>query len=124
MPDSLNIFVADEEFLFRGVIEINWDYENNRPRSAAFKDSSGVSVVRDGGRVETDCISFLKSRKVSFAICKIQTGAVRKLDAVVKYVPTNDNIFRSEIHDSNERVQMRVSKPKKIRDHNVVVSKY
>ncbi len=110
--------------MFRGVIKIDWDYKNNRPSSAAFKDSSGVSVDRGDGRVETDCISFLKSRKDFFAIYKIQTDAVRKLDAFVKYVPTNDNIFHSEIHDSNERVQMRGSNPKKIRDHTVVASKY
>lgn len=123
MPDSLSIFIQDEEFLFRGVIEINWDYENNRPSSAAFKDSYGVSVDRDGGRVETDCINFLKSRKDFFAICKIQTGTVRKLNAVVKYLPTNENLYHAEIHDSEERVQMRGSKPKKIRDQAVIVSK-
>jgi len=113
MPDSLSINIEDQKFLFRGVIEINWDYENNRPSSAAFKDSFGVSVDRDGGRIETDCINFLKGRKDFFVICKIQTGKVRKLNAVVKYLPTNENLYHSEIHDSDERAQMRGSKPKK-----------
>jgi hypothetical protein len=52
MSSLLSPEFSDAENLFREVIENNWDYEENRPSSAIFKDSKGVSVDRDGGRTE------------------------------------------------------------------------
>lgn len=113
--------ISDDEFLYRGVIELNWDYENNRPSSATFKDSKGVSVDRDNFRQEKDCVGFLISKRDFFAVCKVQTKKVLELNAITKYLPVSDNEFHSEIHDSNERIQMRGKKPKKIRDASKVV---
>lgn len=118
---SLNPFIENKEYLYRGIIELNWDYENNRPSSATFKDSLGVSVDRDGGRLEENCISNLNNKKDFFAICKVITEKVRELDAYVKYVPEDDNAYHSEIHDSEGRIQLRGSKPKKIRDNSIIV---
>ena len=108
-------------FLYRGIIELNWDFENNRPSSATYKDSKGVSVDRDNFRQEKECLDFLLSKKVFFAVCKVQTKEVRELNAITKYLPVDDNEFHSEIHDSEERIQMRGKKPKKIRDASEVV---
>lgn len=121
--NSLNPFIENEEYLYRGIIELNWDYENNRPSSATFKDSFGVSVDRDCGRLEGNCISYLNNKKDFFAICKVITEKVRELDAYVKYVPKEDNIYHSEIHDSEEKIQLKGSKPKKIRDNAIIVFK-
>lgn len=123
MPDSLNPTIEDEEFLYRGIIEFNWDYKNNRPSSATFKDSKGVSVDRDNFRQEKECVEYLKEKKDFFGICKVKTRAVKELEALVKYIPTSDNIFHSEIHDSEERIQLKGKKPKKIRDNSKVVYK-
>lgn len=121
--DELNSKIENHEFLYRGIIESNWDYENNRPSSATFKDSKGVSVDRFGDRNEVDCIDFLNDKKKFFAICKVQVGKVRDENAIVKYLPELNNIYHSEIHDSEDRVQMKGSKPKKIRDAAIVVHK-
>jgi len=121
MPNKLSLIIDDEEFLYRGIIEHNWDYENNRPSSATYKDSKGVSVDRDGQRTEKKCITFLKNSKDFFAVCKVMTKTVKELNAIPKYLPIEDNPYHSEIHDSAERIQMRGSKPKKIRDASVVV---
>lgn len=123
MFKRLHPIVDDSEFLYRGIIEVNWDFENDRPSSATFKDSFGVSVDRDNWRKEADCIEFLLKKKGFFSICKIKTGKVRALNALVKYLPANDNIYHTEIHDSEERAQMKGSKPKKIRDLAEVVYK-
>ncbi len=123
MPENFSETIDDKEFLYRGIIELNWDYTNDRPSSATFKDSKGVSVDRDAQRSETECIDFLRNNKDFFAICKVQTDQVKELKAIVKYLPIDNNIFHSEIHDSEERIQMRGSKPKKIRDASEVVYK-
>lgn len=121
MPEILYPIIADDEYLYRGIIELNWDYENNRPSSSAFKDSKGVSVDRDYYRIEQDCIDFLRVKKDFFAISKVQTTKIRELNTIVKYLPVENNVYHSEIHDSEEQIQMRGSKPKKIRDASQVV---
>ena len=117
----MNATISKDEFLYRGVIELNWDYHNNRPTSAVFKDSKGVSVDRDNFRQEIDCVDFLLSKKHFFAVCKIQTKKIFELDAIAKYLPIEDNEFHSEIHDSSEKVQMSGKKPEKIRNASKVV---
>ena len=107
--------------MYRGIIEHFWDFENNRPSSAIFKDSKGVSVDRDNYRNEKDCVEFLQTKKDFYAICKIQTVKVRELNAIATYLPVEDNVYHSEIHDSDERVQMKGSKPRKLRAESVVV---
>lgn len=121
--ENLEKTINENEFLYRGIIEINWDFNNNRPSSATFKDSKGVSVDRDANRIEKDCVSFLNSKKNFFAICKVKCKEVIEKSAIVKYLPVEDNIYHSEIHDSEDRIQMRGSKPKKIRDNSIVVYK-
>lgn len=113
--------VNDSEFLYRGVVVQNWDFENNRPSSATFKDSLGVSVDRDGGRSDKDCIDQIMQVKDFQAICKVITSDVRSLGAEVFYRPVEGNIYHSEIHDSHERVQMRGKKPKVLREKSSVV---
>lgn len=121
MPDELASHIDDEEYLYRGIRELSWDYDNNRPSSATFKDSKGVSVDRDNFREEKDCIEFLLSKSDFFGICKIQTQKVKELNAIARYLPVENNIFHSEIHDSEERIRINGSKSKKIRDAAQVV---
>ena len=46
---------ASNESLYRGLYHM-WIEDDNTVSSAAFKDSAGVSVDRDGGRDEQDCV--------------------------------------------------------------------
>ena len=117
----LNDEIDNGEYLFRGIVVQNWDFENDRPTSATFKDSKGVSVDREGGRLEADCIEMLKSVNNFFAICKVLTKDVRDLNAVVFCKPIKGNNYHSEIHDSNERIQMRGKKPRMIREKSLVI---
>jgi len=117
----LDDVVNDDEYLFRGVVKNNWDILNNRPSSAAFKGSTGVSVDRDGERNETDCIQGLLQNKPFFAICKVLTGDVRGLNAIVQYLPVEGNIYHSEIHNSLDEILLKGKKPSKIREMSTVV---
>lgn len=121
MPDVFAPNIANDEYLYRGIIELNWDFENNRPSSATFKDSKGVSVDRDNFRQEQDCIEFLITKNDFFGICKVQMQKVKEFNAIAKYLPVQNNLYHSEIHDSIERIQLKGSKPKKIRDASMVV---
>ncbi len=121
MNEVINKNINENEYLYRGIIEINWDFENNRPSSATFKDSKGISVDRDNFRTETECLEYMQSSKKFFAICKIKTLKVVELNAVVKYKPTNLNIYHSEIHDSENKIQIQGSKSKKLRDYSTTI---
>lgn len=112
----MNEEILDEEFLYRGIIENLWDYENNRPTSAIFKDSKGVSVDRSCTRNEKECIDFLRSKKSFFKVCNIKVIDVKEADAVVLYKKIPDNIYHCEIHNSVDQVQIKGSKAKKLRD--------
>jgi hypothetical protein len=115
--------IDNNEYLYRGIIEQFWDYENNRPSSAVFKDSKGVSVDREYDRNEKDCIGKLLENKSFYAICKIKKERVLYHKAIVKYLPVEDNIYHSEIHDTVEKIKLKGSKPKKLRDDSIVVYK-
>lgn len=115
--------IGGDEFLYRGIVIQNWDFENDRPSSATFKDSQGTSVDRSADRNDYECIEKLLQKRNFVAICKVLTKDVRDIEAVAIYKPELENIFHSEIHDSKERVQLRGKKPNKIRDKSKVVYK-
>lgn len=115
--------ISNDEFLYRGIIESFWDYENDRPSSAIYKDSKGVSVDREYHREEKVCIDNLLDVKPFFSICKIKKEKVLICNAITKYLPTEDNIYHSEIHDSEESIKIRGGKAKKLRDASHIVYK-
>lgn len=106
--------IGNEEYLYRGVVGSCWNFAENRPSSAAFKDSQGVSVDRDGGRSQDVCVKALLSKKVFYAVCRLTAGDARACDTVVKYLPVEGNDYHSEIHDSETRAQ--IKSPKKAKN--------
>ncbi len=113
MSSLLNERFNSEESLYRGVVKINWDYEKARPSSATFKDSNGISVDRDGGRNESECVDFLLAKRKWKAIAKVTVQNVLDVNAVVIYKPdVPENIFHSEIHDSTSKLTLPQSKSK------------
>jgi hypothetical protein len=116
--------IGDGEGLFRGVPRDPkmWKALDDRPSSAAFKDSNGASVDRDGGRTAEAICASLKSRADFFAIVEITAGECRAFDA--HPVPTPPAPFHAEIHDSSTRVELRDSKARKIAKACRLVRKY
>ena len=113
--------IGDGEYLYRGVVEVNWDDERQRPSSATFKDSLGVSVDRDASREKEECINRLINFKSFKAICRVTALAVRSADAVAKYMPTEDNIYHSEIHNTEDKIPLSGGKANRIREQSEVV---
>ena len=123
MISMLNEHIEDAEFLYRRII-LNpnfWDFEKQRPSSAIFKDSNGVSVDRQHKRVDNDIIEEYKAYEIR-GIIKILTAVCRELDTHPVYKPIPDNMYHCEIHDSILKVQISSSKAKKLRDSSILVS--
>ncbi len=114
--------IDDKEYLYRRVIANPnfWDFDKNRPSSAIFKDSKGVSVDRQYKREDTDVINLYKDFPIR-AIIKILTRECRRLNTHPVYKPTPDNTYHSEIHDSTEKVQLSSAKAKKLRDSSIII---
>jgi len=104
--DYLDSFIQDSEYLYRGVVDKMWLDDYGRPSSGIFTDSFGISVDRDGGRVKEDCLKTLFNTRKFKAICRIKTADVRAIEAYPVYKPTIDNIYHSEIHDSEDKIQI------------------
>lgn len=108
--------IQDSEYLYRGVLEISWDFENGRPTSAIFKDSKGVSTDRSLERPSDECVNLLKEKRNFYRVCSIKVCDVRSVGALVLHKPEADNIYHSEIHGSSSSVKIAASKAKQLRD--------
>ena len=85
-----------------------WIEDDDSISSAAFKDSCGVSVDRDGGREEIDCIERMVGALPQIVgVGRITCGEVEECGAIPKYLPVEGNEYHSEIHDSAEQVQIK-----------------
>ena len=113
-----------EEKLYRGVHSF-WIKEDDTISSAAFKDSNGISVDRDGGRDEQSCINRMIGALPQIAgVGRLTTGEVVDCGAIPKYLPVEGNEFHSEIHDSAEQVQIKSgSKSRKLASKCQIVFK-
>lgn len=115
---------ASNESLYRGLHPM-WIEDDNTVSSAAFKDSNGISVDREGERNEQECIDRLCETLPNIVgVCKLTCGDVADCDAIPKYLPLPDNEFHSEIHDSADQVQIKSkSKSRKLAGKSLIVFK-
>lgn len=102
--------IVDSEILYRMVKKSDPDgFINGKPTAALFMDANGVSVDRDGGRVEADIIENFKKRfrkrdDYRTAV-KIKAGVCRDVDTFPKPIGNNKNRFHAEIWNSqNEKL--------------------
>ena len=106
--------IGDNEILYRAIHPSFWDYEEDRPTSALFKDRKGVSVDRDGGRIETETVECLLKTRQNFGAGKLNAGQTRKVGTFLKpdKIPGND--FHALILDSESKIQLSNSKAKEL----------
>ncbi|MCL2096337.1 MAG: hypothetical protein FWH10_05455 [Oscillospiraceae bacterium] len=119
----------NSETLLRGVPNIPnfWDDELNRPTSAAFKDPRGLSVNRtdENKRCYDESLDQLKtSERVNRfkAIAEVSVEFCRSLGLCLKYEPTEDNIYHSEIHKSEHERKLSKSEARKLATECLIVS--
>jgi hypothetical protein len=115
----MNAAFSLDEKLFRAVTlkPIFWNETLQRPSSALFRDSRGVSVNRsfqEGDKAVRHIIKEFKNNLRAVAYVSVQDC----LDAnvLVLYTPTETNIYHSELHDSVDKVELSRSKAKKLAD--------
>ena len=100
--------VEDNEILHR-ALKPNpnfWSTKDNRPSSALFKDSKGVSVDRSGCRSENEIKNSMLSRFSSLlGEVRVLTLDCRKLLCKVEPNQLIDNLFHALIK-GNETIQL------------------
>lgn len=110
--------IEPEELLYRAVPNKPqlWKSELNKPSSALFKDSMGVSVDRDGNRSQSDIIHFIKEniKGELKAIILIKAQECFKFNAYPLPKPISNNIYHAEIHDSETKISLTDSKAKQL----------
>lgn len=120
--DTIPQTIDPEEYLYRGIVAIHWDYTKNRPSSAVFKCPDGVSVNRDVKIHDiTFCVNALLKTSSFKAICRVKNQDVIDVEAISKYLPVDGNDYHCEIHDSETKIRLTDSKQKKLRDRAEVV---
>lgn len=101
------VFDDKSEKLYRAIFPENkrpdfWK-RNGKPSSAAFKDRRGLSVDRAGGRKNKDCVQRM-SERFQGRIVSVDVESCTSAECYLKYCPSENNIFHTEIHGSKDRV--------------------
>ena len=121
---SMNLnMIEQHEKLLRSIFpqDLLWDTVRNKPSSAAFKDANGCSVDRTGDRTLPDSINYLKKRfKKNPAVAVLPKTTCDEIRVAVKYTPSKNNIYHTEIHDSEEVIQISAYKLKLLSDRCIV----
>lgn len=98
----------ENEFLLRAVYPENlrpefWD--NGRLSSAALKDEKGLSVTRTYDRTLIDSVCWMRNN-FKGPVFSITVKDCNEVEAYVKYKPTRNNKYHSEIHRSNTVIEL------------------
>ena len=71
----------------------------------AFEDPKGLSVDRGNYRDDTTVVSDMHKRLNGY-IFKLYVRTCNEAGAVIKYLPSGNNPYHSEIHGSNKKVML------------------
>lgn len=106
-----------DENLFRAIKPFPnwWDDETNKPTSAAFKDSNGVSADRQGERSIGESIDAMLNRfDVLKAIAYISSEDSIAVGAHPYYEPVEDNHYHSVLKQADGSIPLTSSVAKKL----------
>ena len=101
--------IHPDEKLFRNVKSLPqpWKKETNRPSSALFKDSNGLSVDRGDIRSTEEVVSSLKIRfGEPKAVIVLEATICYDLGLSVLAMPLQDNPYHAEIHESPGQITL------------------
>lgn len=99
---------SEQELLLRAVYPATrrpnfWN--NGRLSSAALKDKRGLSVERTYDRTVKDA-TLSMSRRFQGLIVSITVPACNAVQAYIKYCPSQNSPYHSEIHGSQTQVEL------------------
>lgn len=106
--------IQDNEILYRAIHPSFWNFEEDRPTSALFKDKKGVSADRDGERSQSDAVNFLLQSRKNFGAGKLNAGQTRNIGTYLKPDKTPENDFHTLILESESKIQLSNGKAKKL----------
>ena len=120
-----NNFSSDEK-LYRAVYppdqkEMFWKKDGSLS-SASFADNRGLSVDRGNYRSDSEVIKDMLTR-LSGCIISVTVGNCMETDALVKYLPSGNNIYHSEIHGNQDTIVLNKSQRRYLALHARVVYK-
>lgn len=127
----MNNKIKNEEDLFRRV-DVRpqfWKEDVNRPSSALFKDSNGVSVDRSNGRVLSDVITDEERLHQKFgkeklkAIISVSKKICDAKELYIKFDPISDNKYHCIVQKSESSTSLTSSQAKFL-SKNCVINKY
>ncbi len=110
-----------DECLFRAVFSKDLLKSTGKPSSAAFKDphNGGLSVERDGGRSLEAAADGLQAHLRGAAVY-VTVSTCYECKALVRYSPSPQNKYHSEIHSSDNVKLLSNSQAKHLADNAVV----
>ncbi len=114
--------IQDSEILYRAIHPNFWNYEEDKPTSALFKDRKGVSVDRDGERSKEEAVNFLLNSRKNFGAGNINAGQTRHIGTYLKpdKIPGND--FHALILESESKILLSNKKAKELsRMINIII---
>ncbi len=121
---SLQRSLPNKEVLYKSILTKNpnqWVDGENRPSSAAFKDSKGVSVDRKGWRKDKAIVKGFQKRFDNTAIVSLTVGKCRELDTYPVYDRNPTNIYHCLILKDKDTVKLTDSIAGKLsRNTNIV----
>lgn len=106
--------IQESEILYRAIHPNHWNYEEDRPTSALFKDRRGVSVDRDGNRNETEAVDFLLNFRKDFGAGKLNAGETRGVGTYLNPDKIPENDYHALILESEIKIQLSNGKAKKL----------
>ena len=114
--------IQDNEILYRAIHPNFWNYEEDRPTSALFKDSKGVSVDRDGNRNEDEAIEFLLAERRNYGTGKLNAGQTGDVGTYLKPDKTPKNDFHALIFETETKIQLSNGKAKKLSRMIIIIT--
>jgi hypothetical protein len=116
---------TDDEKLFRAV-KANpnlWKENENRPSSAIFKDSKGVSVDRQADRNVQESLDTIISNFEETplkAIISVTINDCNEAGVIVKYDPSYKNKYHSVIYNSADVTELSSGKARFLSKRSVI----
>ncbi|MGY6521949.1 MAG: hypothetical protein ACXIUD_09490 [Mongoliitalea sp.] len=109
-------YLSDDEILYRAVKPFPnwWKPEVNKPSSAVFKDSRGVSVDRDAGRPSSEVIEELRNRFPVRAVVSISVALCRGFGTHPVAKPLPNQPEHAEIHRSESEIELTNGQARKL----------
>lgn len=123
--NSMNEIFEPTEKLLRAVLPNDVFWRNDGTlTSAAFKDHNGLSVDRLFNRSLQEGVDFIKSH-LNGKVVWVTYQTCIDASAVVKYLPVQDNEFHSEIHRSNDTIELSKGQARQIaRSATIITESY